>query len=293
MTISNRSEPVRIAVVADIHHGQDRLTKKGGRALPLLEEFVRFVEQTRPDAVVDLGDRISDRDRDADLARQREVAAVFAAVAVPRLHLCGNHDRAHLDVAENEAALGVPLGNRTLDLGGWRVVMWAADTQGRPAHGFTLGETDLAWLAHTVETADRPLAVMSHIPLSGHSQVGNYYFENNPHLATYPEAGQVRAMLRGARVPVVCVAGHVHWNTLTVVDGIPHLTLQSLTESFTTAPEPAGSFALLELGASIGWTVHGRDPFALKLDAAATTRRWMPPLPPFGQAPLPDAAAAG
>ena len=49
-------------------------------------------------------------------------------------------------------------------------------------------------------------------------------------------------------VPVVWLAGHVHWNTVTLVDGIPHVTLQSLTETFTTHPEPAAAWGLLELG---------------------------------------------
>lgn len=77
----------------------------------------------------------------------------------------------------------------------------------------------------------------------------------------------------------------MHWNTLTTVDGIPHLTLQSLTESFTTMPEPAAAWGLLELDETIVWTVFGKDPFSARIEAAETQRRWMTPLQPFHEHP--------
>lgn len=279
------TKPLRLAIVADIHHGENSFTKMGAHALPLMAEFARFVAEAKPDAVIDLGDRISDRDHASDLVLEGEVAEAFSAVAAPRFHLCGNHDRDHLSVAENEAILGQPLGHRTIDLGAWRLVLWAADSRIHRPGGFVLTEADLLWLAATVKAADRPLAIMSHVPISGHAQTGNYYFERNPEFSTYPGAERARAVLRQAKVPVICLAGHVHWNTLTTVDGIPHLTLQSLTESFTTFPEPAGAWGLLELDETIAWTVFGKDPFSARIAAPETTRRWMTPLQPFHEHP--------
>lgn len=281
---------LRIAVVADIHHGADSFTKKGTAALPLLGEFARFVAEAKPDMVLDLGDRISDRDHDHDLTLEREVAEAFRAISAPRFHICGNHDRDHLSVAENADILGQDLGNQLLDIGGWRIVLWRADSRiRRPAKdgfaGFVLSEADLLWLAGVVRTADRPLAIVSHVPVSGHAQTGNYYFERNPDASTYAGGDRVRAVLRAATVPVVCLAGHVHWNTLTTVDGIPHITCQSLTESFTTHPTPAAAWGLLELGEAIDWRVFGLDPFSARLATAAAARRWITPLPPFDQHP--------
>jgi Icc-related predicted phosphoesterase len=279
------SKTLRLAFVADIHHGENSFTKVGAQALPLMAEFGRFVAETKPDAVIDLGDRISDRDHATDLRLEQEVAEAFAPLAAARFHLCGNHDRDHLSVAENEAILGQPLGHRTVDLGDWRLVLWAACAKIHRPGGFVLRESDLLWLAATIAAADRPLVIMSHVPLSGHAQTGNYYFERKPEFSTNPGAERARAVLREARVPVVCLAGHVHWNTLATVDGIPHLTLQSLTESFTTMPEPAAAWGLLELGDSIGWTVFGQDRFSARIEAADTLRRWMTPLQPFDEHP--------
>jgi len=78
----------------------------------------------------------------------------------------------------------------------------------------------------------------------------------------------------------VCLAGHVHWNTVTNVDGVVHLTQQSLTESFTTGGEPAGAMGLLELSPeTLRWQVVGRDPIEVVLPASPPG--WVPPLGQF------------
>lgn len=278
-------KPLRLAFVTDIHHGGDTFTKKGSAALGLLDEFRRFATETRADAVIDMGDRISDENPETDLRLEREVAEAFAGFAQPRFHIVGNHDRDHLSVADNQAIFGQDLSHRAIDLGGWRIAFWQADSLIRRPGGFVYAEEDAAWLASTIETADRPLLLVSHVPVSGHSQIGNYYFEENPQHAGYPGSARLRATLRQAKVPVVWISGHVHWNTVTKVDGIPHLTLQSLTETFTTSGVASGCFGLLELGERIDWRVVGSDPFAFAMDAADTLTRWREPMPPFDQIP--------
>ncbi|WP_346913025.1 metallophosphoesterase [uncultured Roseibium sp.] len=277
---------VRICIVSDIHHGTPTTTKRGDTALGLMEEFVRFTNDAKPDFVVDLGDRISDMDRDTDLRLEREVAEAFKPITSPIHHINGNHDRDYLEVSDNEEILGQSLENSTFDIGGWRIVLWRADAKimRSPEHsGFILRETDLVWLSRVAQTADRPLLVMSHVPISGHAQTGNYYFERNPDSSTYPMAERARAALAQARVPVTCIAGHVHWNTITTVDGITHLTQQSLTESFTTNGEPAGAYGMLELGDTVNWQVHGDDPIAFSFKPGLA--RWTPPLPSFDSHP--------
>jgi hypothetical protein len=276
----------KICIVTDIHHGADHVTKKGTAAARLMTDFAAFCAAETPDLVLDLGDRISDLDHDADLALEREAAAMFAPIAQPVRHLCPNHARDHISVAENEEILGQTLGHETFDLDGWTLVLFRAEAKiDRPEDGpssFQLPEADLLWLAGVIAQATQPLAIFTHVPLSGHDQTGNYYFQHNPDLSRYPQTGRVRDVLATARVPVVCFAGHVHWNTLTIVDGIPHATLQSLTETFTTHPEPAGAMTLLELGAEeVAWTVHGLDRFQARLPVAQTAKRWVTPLPAF------------
>lgn len=277
---------VRICVVADIHHGKPSATKRGDTALALMEEFARFTNEARPDFVLDLGDRISDENRETDIVLQKDVGEAFRNVAAPIHHLNGNHDRDHLEVSDNETILGQPMKSMTLDVGDWRIALWRADAKihrDADRQGFVLREEDLLWLSRAAQAADRPLLVVSHVPISGHAQTGNYYFERNPGVSTYPMAERARAALAQARVPVVCLAGHVHWNTVTTVDGITHLTQQSLTESFTTQGEPAGAMGLIELGETVNWQVAGRDSIAFGFTPSAT--RWTPPLPVFSEHP--------
>lgn len=277
---------LRLAILADIHHGTPTATKRGDAALGLMAEFARFVAEAGATHVIDLGDRISDVDHATDLRLEAEVADAFRAVGVPIWHICGNHDRDHLSVAENEAILGQSLGHETHDIEGWRLVIWRADAKifrDAETPGFILREADLLWLSHVAQNADRPLLILSHVPISGHAQTGNYYFQNNAALSCYPMAHRARTALAQARVPVVCLSGHVHWNTVTTIDGITYLTQQSLTESFTTRGEPSGAMGLLELNETVTWHVEGSDPFDLAFRPKAT--RWTPPLPNFSNCP--------
>lgn len=273
---------MRIAIVTDIHHGLPSHTKRGDAALALLERFAGFVATEKPDLVLDLGDRISDIDHATDLRLEREVAEALSVIDAPIHHVCGNHDRDYLSVSENAEILGQSLENELIDLDDWTLALWRAEAKihrepGR--RGFDLPETDLLWLAQTAAAAEKPLLVASHVPVSGHSQIGNYYFENTPEASRYPQSPRVRAALAKAPVPVLAIAGHVHWNTVTTVDGIPHLTQQSLTESFTTQGEPAAAWGMLELGATCHWQVFGHDPFEARVTPQA--RRWTVPHPPF------------
>lgn len=273
---------LRIAIVTDIHHGKPSTAKRGDAALGLMEDFARFVKDSGATHVLDMGDRISDENRDTDLVLAAEVAEAFRAVEAPVWHLNGNHDRDHMSVADNEALLGQSLDHAVHDFDGWRIVLWRADSRirrGDEGNGFVLTEADLVWLSRTMQATDRPTLVVSHVPISGHAQTSNYYFQNNPASSTYPMADRARAALALARVPVVCLAGHVHWNTVTSVNGITHLTQQSLTESFTTAGEPAGAMGLIELSETVSWDVVGSDPF--RVGFCPTAQRWTPPMPDF------------
>lgn len=277
-----RGSLLKLAILTDIHHGQPRHTKRGDKALQEMDKVTSLIREEAPDLIFDLGDRITDADHATDRKLMSEVAEAFAGMVAPIHHICGNHDRCHLSVAENEEILGQELVNELLDVGSWQIVLWRAEAQitwAEHHRGFDLPESDLLWLAHQLAAATKPTLVLSHVPISGHSQIGNYYFQENPSFSTYPQAARVRQVLTLAQVPVVWLSGHVHWNSVTHVDGIPHLTQQSLTESFTTQGEPAGAWAVLELGDQVQWSVRGRDPFACTLPIHR--QRWVPPLTPF------------
>lgn len=272
---------LRIAIVADIHYGAPSHTKRGDTALSLLARFADWANAEAPDLVLDLGDRISDVDETTDHALEVEVAEVFQRIKAPVYHVCGNHDRDNLSVAQNEEILGQNLQNELLDFQDWQIALWRADakiTRTPERRGFDLPETDLLWLSRMMQVATKPTLVVSHVPVSGHAQIGNYYFQRSPESSRYPQSDRVRRVLGQARVPVVCLAGHVHWNTVTTVDGIPHMTQQSLTESFTTQGAPAEAWGMLKLTDTAHWEVFGHDPFEARVTPHVA--RWTPSMEP-------------
>jgi Icc protein len=271
------SHSLRLALIADIHHGHMTQTKAGSCALPLLEQFVRAVNEMEPDVVVDLGDRVNDLDHETDLQRLREVAERFRAVRPPRVHLLGNHDQVNLSVEDSETALGVRHRSSTIDIGGWHLVFWAPVS--RPSAGgvYRIDEADLAWLDADLETTNHPSIIVTHVPFDDGSMVGNYYFEDSPAgAAGYINAGEARALVRRTSKTVLVVAGHVHWNAVNVIDGIPYVTIQSLTERFTTYPHPAAAWATLEVTPdTLDLRVVGRDRVALSRPIKPRGTHWL------------------
>ena len=263
-------------MVSDIHHGRDTKTKRGSAALAHLRRFVEDAATGGAHAVVELGDRISDETPERDVRLQEEVGREFAGLRIPHHHLNGNHDLAALEPKTIEAALGVSTSSKAIDCGEVRLVLWNADVRLPRERGLQLAPGDLDELRMLLGADNRRTFVFSHVPLSGHSQLGNYYFEGCPDRSTYlADLPAIRETLRDAPCPVVCFAGHVHWNSLTVVDGIAHLTLQSLTETCTTG-EPAGCTGLIELdGNRLRWLVGGIDRFSVELEWPKQKRRWL------------------
>ncbi len=277
------SARLRLSLVTDIHHGPAKMTKKGDDALPLLARFVTRANEAGPDFVVDLGDRISDIDAETDRRLEDEVAAVMTGLAVPRLHILGNHDMVHLDRQANADALGNDMAHRVVDADDVRLLLWQADVNIDWHSGLTATDADLDWLRATLVADDRPTVVLSHVPLDNASMDGNYYFQNNPQFAGYRNGSAIREVLRETGNVVACIAGHTHWNKLTTLDGIPFITVQSLTESFTTEGEASAAWAEVEIGEQIRWRTTGNDPIDMTLPRRGHNRRWVKPLPPFAE----------
>jgi len=190
--------PLRLAIVGDIHHGDDFNTKRGTAALRLLERFVEQVNADRPDAVIELGDRISDDTPQRDAKLCGEVAALFKRVQPSRHHVTGNHDLANLSIEANEAALEAPLKSRVALIRDVRLVLWQPDVTRMSAQGNHLGADDLQTLIRLLHDDDRRTLLVTHVPLSGHGQTGNMYFEQNPGHAAYVETDEIRRVIADA-----------------------------------------------------------------------------------------------
>ena len=275
---SSGQPPLVLAIVTDMHHGVDHKTKMGSAALPLLREFGKFVAELKPGCIVDMGDRISDKDHDADVLLMQEVATAINDVPGEWHHLLGNHDLAELTAAENESALGRSCALHSIDLNGYHLVFWNTQPRIDRVIGFTITHADLDWLQADLAASDLPTIIFSHVPLDNGSMKGNYYFETlDPHFAAYPEVqgAAIRSVIEASGKVILCLNGHTHWNAYHCIDGVHYVTIPSLTERFTSWPEPDGAYAKVEIGEHIGIEIHGHSAMAYRLPIRQRSRHWV------------------
>ncbi len=270
---------LRIGLIADIHHGPSAGPKQGGDALRLLDDALDDLIRADVDVVVELGDRISDVSHDDDLRLLEDVARRFRNLNVPRFHLLGNHDVVNLSAEENRRVLGQHLIGGPHRFSPVDLVAWCPDVAVGP-RGFELKAADITTIRSALCRATRPVILFCHVPISGASMVGNYYFEQYPGGAgNYWNASAARKILEERANTVLCVSGHVHWNSIHSVDGVRHLTIQSLTESFTTPGRSAATWAVLAVsGQEFDLEVRGGDPFRLVAALKAVGDHWLVPL---------------
>jgi HAD superfamily hydrolase (TIGR01450 family) len=274
-------ETLKLAIVTDIHYGPDKLTKVGTAALSMLRDFKAFTEDYRPHFIAELGDRISDTDAAADAGRLRQITEQFSDLPSPHWHLMGNHDQVQLSVADNARILGQDMGHHGVDVAGRHLVFWQLDSELHHPQGFIPRKADLDWLAADLAAADLPAIILTHVPLDGGSMHGNYYFGNNERYGGMPHWREIQALIRQAGNVILCVAGHTYWNDVNFIDGVPHVTVQSLCESFTTEGEAAGAWATIEVDHEVRWRTHGRDGIALAVPVRGLNAHWRQPLPGF------------
>jgi 3',5'-cyclic-AMP phosphodiesterase len=231
-----------VAVITDIHHGLDSEYVKGSMALPFFEEALVELERRRPSLLVDLGDRINQKALAGARVAMSEVAAGFCPLPLPRIHLQGNHDL--IPRSEQETLLGVPLGNRCLELGGWQLIF--LDTWDGSVGG-ALSPQTLAWLERTLASSELPAVVFSHQPLDGQPLPGNVFFGGPYRRQAHPQGHEAarRIMARSGKVKLA-VGGHAHWNHSVTVAGIRYLTLAALVP-YAEGEDEGGSYGLLTL----------------------------------------------
>ena len=265
---------LKIALIADIHHGIDAGTKLGSAALTLMRPFVDWVNAVRPDLVVELGDRINDLDRDTDIRWTKEVAKVFTEVNSYCVHILGNHDDLRLTRTDSEEAMQTTFVSHSRDLNGYHLVFWNSAV--KFAQGcYHLSPEDLLWLGSDLAATELPTIIFSHLPLDNGSMLGNFYFEKLvPGGAHYADGAAARDIIERSGKVIACLAGHTHWNQRHTIDGVHYITIHSLTESFTTHPYPTGAYGILSIDEHLSVEVFGRDPALHRLPVKPLGFHW-------------------
>ena len=246
----------RIMLLTDLHAGPVAGTKIGPHAVSLLDTILYHSSSYQPDLIVDLGDRITSTSKRRDEENTRRIAATFENTAVPREHLPGNHDIKRLSLEESSDFLGSPLNSRTRQVGDYHFVFWSPHL---PSYDRVYSESELEWL----EDALRPdnSVLFTHFPF-----LDTNYADSNrprdPYLIQAEAKNAYRALdvVKAAGSVRAVITGHVHGNSLNYANGIPFVTLQSVTEAVNGTRRPAGAWGLVDLADTFTLEVFGLDP---------------------------------
>ncbi|MGC4091711.1 MAG: metallophosphoesterase [Polyangiaceae bacterium] len=245
---------MRFALITDVHFGprafyDGKLRKLTDRAGELSTRFVeRMNAVEKPELVVNLGDVIEDADRERDLDEYAKFVSILGGLDATVRHVAGNHDQVNLSAADLCGLWG-HTGELfySFDLGGVHFV--ALRTDEVKDKGVHLPPEQIDFVARDLAATRSPSIVLMHHPASEQRLHGNRWFERAPHLCRVAERGALRKVLEASGKVVAVFNGHVHWNHLDVIRGIPYITLQSLTENLDDdAPgRPASAHAVCDL----------------------------------------------
>ena len=242
------------ALITDLHFGPEagfagKLRKLTRSAPGLAKAFVgRMNDVVRPDFIVNLGDDIEDESHDADLARYRACVDLLRGANAELFNVAGNHDTAHLSASELLSVWRRPeLSTLHYSFDRQGVHFVVLHTVERKDVNVTVGEEQLAFLRDDLARTSAPSIVLMHHSAAEQDLRGNRWFEGSPHICLVEERQALRKILRESGRVQAVFNGHLHWNHLDVIDGIPFVTLQSLIENLDDdAPgRPAAAHAVV------------------------------------------------
>ena len=239
------------ALITDLHFGPEaryagKLRKLSHHAGDLARAFVdRMNEVVRPDLVVNLGDDIEDEGPEADRARYAECNGILRGARAELVNVAGNHDTVHLSSADLLAVWGSgggaeragpsqkrdaqPVLYSSFDRGG--VHFTVLHTRERKDLDVRVGPEQLAWLAEDLAGTRLPTIVLMHHSAADQDLTGNRWFEGKPHICLVRERRALRRLFAEQGRVVAVFNGHLHWNHLDVIEGVPFVTVQSLIEN--------------------------------------------------------------
>lgn len=216
-------KPVRIGLIADLHHdvmhdGNDRM-----------KAFLERMSASEPDAIIQLGDFAYPRPENSD------VIELFNKGHAQSLHVIGNHDTDSGFTKDNcIERWGMPARYYAQEVGGIQFLVLDANDTGSSTHkgGYVsyVGKEQVAWLKRQLESGDGPITVVSHQPLAGPSAVDN--------------ADELQALLGDAADKVIlAINGHSHIDEVIRVKDVNYMHVNSASYKWVGGNHQHESYA--------------------------------------------------
>ncbi len=106
--------------------------------------------------------------------------------------------------------------------------------------------------------------MFSHHVLADRDLKGSFWCEGSPDRALVMNRKEVRSIFEKSGKVIGVFNGHLHWNNMTVHNGIPYITIQSCVEDVHGDHTPSKSFAVVTVrGSSVAVEIPGSDPTSL------------------------------
>jgi hypothetical protein len=184
------------------------------------------------------------------------------------VNVAGNHDVIHLnreDLNRFWQRTG-PL-YYSLDVGGWHFAV--LHTIERKDVDVRIPEPQIEWLREDLAAGAGPAVVFMHHSASEQYVEDSRWWPGRAHLALVKERAELRRIFEASGRVKAVYNGHLHWNHLDVIAGIPYVTVQSLIENLEedVPGKAAGAFALVRVSdRRMVVRVGGNDPARYQLE---------------------------
>jgi 3',5'-cyclic AMP phosphodiesterase CpdA len=257
---------MKAAVISDIHIGPSATYKGVRRKLTeysetYISEFVsRISDNGKYSFALQLGDLIEDETPEVDKKNFKKGIELFSKCDAPIYHAVGNHDIIGLS---NEY-LRESIGQESLYYSfeneyGYFIVLHSEDCS--ETQLISISRQQLSWLQDKLQEASKPTIIFIHHSLADQELDGNPWFEGRPKRCLIDNRKEIRQLICKSGKVVAVINGHLHWNQVSIHDGIPYITLQSAIENFADDGTPANTWAEIELTEStFSIRVFGNDP---------------------------------
>ncbi|MBQ9494383.1 MAG: metallophosphoesterase [Treponema sp.] len=238
-----------LTLVGDIHFGKLNDYRQGEEAEPLLRKLVEKVNNSKCDAVIELGDRINTENSESDKAHLATVRQLFSACNVPVYSVLGNHDVQNLLPEDNLDKDQMPSFMYTIEMNGFTCIFLNTCDPIVMDWGGHVSAPQLEWLKKAVSKDDSPKLVFGHHALSCQPQTGNPILEKENLIGreNIGNSDEVLRILHQDSHVIAYINGHVHWMNFSSDKGIACISVPSLTEAYLNSAGASGKYCTLHV----------------------------------------------
>ncbi|QQO08137.1 metallophosphoesterase family protein [Breznakiella homolactica] len=239
-------DELRLVLFGDTHIGPNSECRPGDEVEGLMRQFTDIVNtEIKPDLVIDLGDRVNNRDHDSDKKNLEIIAAVLRNLTVPCAHIFGNHDIHYLTKEENESILNSELKYRSSTVKGFELIFLDTADPIVEFIGGDVSGSQLQWLRGTLQKNDKPKLVFGHHPIETQNLAGNPHFTAFPHLAALRDGGRISELLKQTNSVIAYISAHVHWFYFLTRGPLHFISVPSFVEAYPLNKNAPGMYAEL------------------------------------------------